>query len=185
MQGLGGQLQPDGSVLLRIAPTHPNYEQIVRNIALTIVAHASGLSLSEVSASTGADNIDPHTELATLYAELWNGRGLHPEMIDHDELATVSSELSHGDALLRWDAESERWEVVPGGRTDKGPISLAVAHAPAGGINIAGKMFKGGMFIPSADLEKASPEQKARIEGATQARQHDAAGRSDAPSSPR
>lgn len=43
-------------------------------------------------------------------------------------------------------------------------ICLATAHAPAGGITIGGKKFKGGQFISDEHLAKATPEQKAKLE---------------------
>lgn len=43
--------------------------------------------------------------------------------------------------------------------------TYASVHAPAGGININGKPFVGGQFIPSKDLAAASPEEKAMLAG--------------------
>lgn len=40
-------------------------------------------------------------------------------------------------------------------------------RAPAGGINIAGKEFAGGEFIPSETMDKATKEDRARIESVT------------------
>jgi hypothetical protein len=48
---------------------------------------------------------------------------------------------------------------------DGQPVSYAVAHAPAGGVTIGGKHFTGGQFIPGEVLAKATPEEKAKIEG--------------------
>lgn len=44
-------------------------------------------------------------------------------------------------------------------------VRLAQVHAPKGGVSIGGKQFKGGEFIPGEDLAKATPEEKAKIEG--------------------
>lgn len=41
---------------------------------------------------------------------------------------------------------------------------MAVQHAPKGGITIAGQQFKGGEFIPSETLERASPKEKIALE---------------------
>lgn len=42
-----------------------------------------------------------------------------------------------------------------------------VEHAPAGGATINGKQFSGGQFIPSADLQKASPKERAQLAAKT------------------
>lgn len=54
-------------------------------------------------------------------------------------------------------ATSRRWF---GGQTQ-----YAAAHAPAGGVTVAGKQFSGGQFIPSDVMEQATPEERARVEG--------------------
>lgn len=45
-----------------------------------------------------------------------------------------------------------------GGRVEK-----AITHAPAGGVTVNGKEFRGGQFIPAEDLKNASPEEKADL----------------------
>lgn len=40
----------------------------------------------------------------------------------------------------------------------------AVRHAPAGGVEIGGKQFRGGMFIPEGDYNKADPATKVKID---------------------
>lgn len=45
------------------------------------------------------------------------------------------------------------------------PVQLSAAHAPAGGVVIQGQRFTGGQFIPADVLAKATPEEKAKIEG--------------------
>ena len=52
-----------------------------------------------------------------------------------------------------------------GGRRLSLFVRLAQVHAPKGGVSIGGKKFKGGEFIPGEDLAKATPEEKAKIEG--------------------
>jgi hypothetical protein len=45
------------------------------------------------------------------------------------------------------------------------PIKVLYAgvHAPAGGVRINGKQYKGGQFIPGGEIAKASPEEKQRL----------------------
>jgi hypothetical protein len=45
------------------------------------------------------------------------------------------------------------------------PVRLSAAHAPKGGVTVAGKHFVGGEFIPSEVMEKATPEEKAAVSG--------------------
>lgn len=44
-------------------------------------------------------------------------------------------------------------------------ILKATRHAPAGGATINGKEYVGGQFIPAEELAKATPEEKAALEG--------------------
>jgi hypothetical protein len=46
-----------------------------------------------------------------------------------------------------------------------GVVRMAAVHAPAGGISIGGKQFKGGEFIPGEVVERATAEEKAAIAG--------------------
>lgn len=47
-----------------------------------------------------------------------------------------------------------------------GPMSqFEAAHAPRGGVTIGGKFFRGGQFIPGEVMAKASPEERAAVEG--------------------
>lgn len=45
------------------------------------------------------------------------------------------------------------------------PTAFATAHAPPGGVTIGGKEYVGGEFIPGEVLEKATPEERAKVEG--------------------
>ena len=45
------------------------------------------------------------------------------------------------------------------------PVMYEVRHAPAGGWSGGGKSFVGGQFIPSDVFDKASPDEKAKLEG--------------------
>jgi len=52
-----------------------------------------------------------------------------------------------------------------GGRRLSLFVRMAQVHAPAGGVSIGGKKFKGGEFIPGDVIEKATEEEKAKVEG--------------------
>jgi hypothetical protein len=42
-------------------------------------------------------------------------------------------------------------------------MRMGAVHAPAGGVTINGKDYKGGEFIPSDEVEKATPEERAKL----------------------
>lgn len=46
-----------------------------------------------------------------------------------------------------------------------GSVKMSAVHAPAGGVTIGGKEFHGGEFIPGDVLDKATPEERAKVEG--------------------
>jgi len=46
-----------------------------------------------------------------------------------------------------------------------GTLLKAAAHAPAGGVTVQGKEYKGGEFIPAEVMEQATPEEKAKVAG--------------------
>lgn len=45
-------------------------------------------------------------------------------------------------------------------------IWMAVMHAPVGGVQLQGRFYRGGMFIPNSVVEGASPAEKAKIKDA-------------------
>ena len=70
------------------------------------------------------------------------------------------TEIEHEDPDESWREEDE--PPFPGGIPD---ASLAVRHAPEGGVTVGGTFFPGGRFIPDEAWEKATPEEKAKVEG--------------------
>jgi hypothetical protein len=46
-------------------------------------------------------------------------------------------------------------------------LYYATRHAPKGGVTINGKFFKGGKFIPGADMAKATPKEKKVLDAKT------------------
>ena len=52
-------------------------------------------------------------------------------------------------------------------RREHGPVRYAAVHAPAGGATVAGKKFKGGEFIPGDVLARATPAERAAVDGAS------------------
>jgi hypothetical protein len=57
-------------------------------------------------------------------------------------------------------------------KTDKRmALRMVAEHAPAGGINIEGKQFQGGEFIPAEVAAKATPSQKVDLKKSRRQRQ--------------
>lgn len=50
-------------------------------------------------------------------------------------------------------------------RKRRQPTRYNAAHAPAGGVSVAGKEFTGGQFIPSDVMAEATPEEREKVEG--------------------
>lgn len=48
-------------------------------------------------------------------------------------------------------------------RSRTGWVYQAMARSPKGGVTIAGTFYKGGKFIPNSELEKATPEERAKL----------------------
>ena len=95
---------------------------------------------------------------------------------EHDSITKdkrgIIQEISTPALGIRFDGMSDlhKWYVADELEPDAATIRMAVVHAPAGGINIAGKRFTGGEFIPGEDLKKATAEQRRQIEGGKQAK---------------
>jgi hypothetical protein len=72
-------------------------------------------------------------------------------------------ELKTGDvaALLRMSSEETRLLEL----TNPTMLRMQSVHAPAGGVNIQGKQYKGGEFIPGDVVAKATTAEKSAIEG--------------------
>lgn len=49
------------------------------------------------------------------------------------------------------------------GQPPKGPQRYAAQHAPSGGLNVQGRFYRGGEWIPSEVMDKATPEEKAKV----------------------
>ena len=106
--------------------------------------------------------------LAEFYADHWNLLAAAGMPVPEEELLRVDEELAQSDWVLKHDAASGRWSVVHGGILELSlpSIRLAVNRAPKGGVSIGAKHFRGGQFIPSAELAKATPEERAKVEAA-------------------
>lgn len=76
--------------------------------------------------------------------------GMSPELFDHTK--AISTGNRRVDVLLDEGMDTESAKT------------LATAHAPVGGITIAGRFFNGGEFIPSGQLAHATPDQMKKIE---------------------
>lgn len=82
-----------------------------------------------------------------------------PDTTDIDELALNLAWLK----LLNGGGFQLGPQPEPANVQESSPLMEAVEHAPAGGATIAGKQFRGGQFIPSQDMAKATPAEKAAL----------------------
>ncbi len=107
---------------------------------------------------------DHYRHLAESYRDHWNTLGAAGFEVPEEELEAVGAELAETSWLLRFDPELSLWVVDD---TEDGVERYAQARAPKGGVQIGGKWFAGGRWIPNEDMVKASPEEKARLTKAT------------------
>lgn len=101
--------------------------------------------------------------LAEHTAQWWNSHG-EPSEDDRDAAAAELDGTGWGVWL---DAESGEWQAVSmedaDGLPDDAVVVYAAQRAPAGGILLSGKHYRGGQWIPGAALADADPATKARI----------------------
>ena len=116
----------------------------------------------------------PSCPLAEVYAVLWNAQQRAGMGVPAHELETAHAELAESGWTVERDAATGKWAAQHEGHT------LAVAHAPVGGVMIAGVLFKGGRFIPDAAMDRATPEEKAKLKEAQAASAEGTAKRSAA-----
>ncbi len=61
--------------------------------------------------------------------------------------------------------DPEHAEVLAEGEVYGKAFRKAAAHAPAGGVTVGGREYKGGEFIPGDVMDKATDEERAAVEG--------------------
>jgi len=99
---------------------------------------------------------EPHATLA--YVRAGEGRK-YTKLLAPLDLRVVVDELEYSDSEK---AKSYLRLTGPGTVPQ---TQYAAAHAPKGGVSVAGKQFTGGQFIPSDVMDRATPEERARVEG--------------------
>jgi hypothetical protein len=107
---------------------------------------------------------DDSLALAEHYATLFSAL---PEVPDAD-LAQADAELAGTGWRLARGGEGWAVEGEAGGDAAFawGDAEFAQHRAPKGGVSLGGQWFPGGQWIPAAELAKATPEQRAEVEGA-------------------
>lgn len=83
-----------------------------------------------------------------------------PDLSDLDELALNLAWLK----LLNGGGFQVGPQPKPANVQESAALQESAEHAPPGGATIAGKQFRGGQFIPSSDMAKASPQEKAALQ---------------------
>jgi hypothetical protein len=110
---------------------------------------------------------DPSYDLAQHYADLWNVLEQAPpdeggRHIPEDEMERVNEELAPTEWMLAF--EDGKWQAK-----HEAGIEMGVAHAPKGGVTIAGTFYHGGRFIPAEALAQAPAEVQDAVAAANQA----------------
>lgn len=104
--------------------------------------------------------VEAHTELVHLYEHGWCQR---PQKLRAQMKAARNSlDMSQrpvAQELYKVAAKAGKNGVLVITKA----IDMAVAHAPAGGVTIQGQQFTGGEFIPSGVMDKATPDEKAKV----------------------
>lgn len=120
-------------------------------------------------------------ELNAMIARSMQHTDTHPEFIPHITIAYVKPGLGQRyasdlndlegrvavfDKVIFSNKRREHSPIELGGTVTRfGALRLSVAHAPAGGVTINGKDYKGGEFIPDAtqdEVDKAAAQQSTR-----------------------
>lgn len=97
-------------------------------------------------------------------AELWPNKEETAAMTPHFD-AIFAAYKEHGKPETEWKTvENPRKKRY---KRDGQPDRYAIRHAPAGGVDIQGKHFTGGQFIPDEDYANADPVTKSKIDRQT------------------
>jgi N12 class adenine-specific DNA methylase len=100
-------------------------------------------------------------ELAQHYADLWNSMKDAGQDVDGAELEKVEAELADSPWCLRR-GDNGHWGVHPSPAVH-GPEQYAAQRSPPGGIQIGGRWFRGGLWIPSAAIAQLPTAEQQRI----------------------
>lgn len=124
------------------------------------IALSAGESGDPVPADGGIPDTSAIAEwFRSLFEELTDAGHEVPETL----IDAAAEELSRGDWTLRFNSGTREWTVIDSG-AEAGTVELALLRAPRGGVDIDGKHFPGGQFIPKGDAAKLTPEQREQIE---------------------
>src|SRR5579862_4538789 len=167
---LCAKIDPDGTIIVRISPAYPLYLEMLAYVGAAKQRAiqqdaAAPVGMSAAPAAPIVEKVpgDPYRELAELYASLWNSLEAQGEEVPDAELQAAGDELADGSWIVVF--ENGRWSAQQA-KPDESPVEMSAGpkRAPRGGVSIAGKFYRGGLWIPGDALAKASPEQLAQID---------------------
>jgi hypothetical protein len=117
-----------------------------------------------------AEESDADRDLADYYAEWLNTREQSGAGVSDEDLERIGDDLATTHWLVAYDDDTGMWQVIhaDGDPGADGADQYARERAPKGGVTIAGKTYRGGMWIPSAELAKADPATREKIDAAQQ-----------------
>lgn len=110
----------------------------------------------------GREWVEPITHLALTPYPIWTSQDSFQA---HGKAAVSSSRLPGPVSMSMsslWHTSPAVARVLQMDAIDW-PVAMAAERAPKGGIEIAGTFYPGGRWIPSAQVEKASPSEKAAL----------------------
>jgi hypothetical protein len=172
---------PGGALKIRVGRGHPAYPAVA---ALLAGARQTAAVSDAAVAMSAADASDQDTavaatvdaaatgELAAAYANLWNALEAAGEEIPDAEFQAARDELAGGNVILYFDHDADDgqmcWKVRRAEPDDGDPVQMSAARAigytKANPLELAGKRYWGGMWIPAEALKSATPEQLAQVE---------------------
>lgn len=88
-------------------------------------------------------------------------------MTDQQEalLLAVLDHPQHAEQIVEWASEPGNLALLEDEPASPKEPPKQLAHAPAGGVTVQGRQFRGGEFIPGDVIDKATPEEKAAVDG--------------------
>lgn len=144
------QLLETGEILLKIGKDHPQYAKLGEMLAFQKDEIVHGPSDDEAQV------------LASHYAHLFNLMKQAGAKPPDDMLEVVGHELDGTGWILEYHAGM--WQAMPADHhNDNEPDRYERVHAPQGGLVVAGHFFRGGTWIPKAQLAKIAPTQQKQL----------------------
>lgn len=149
-------------IRVEIGPEHPNYDSLMDQVK--IAYQKVGLPFCYQ-----ADQSANEATLAEWVCEFLNMCSEHGIKIDREMYEALDHDLEDSGYYVDYNRKERRWNVVPmNGEPDRsskeGELYRYLAyHAPMGGIQVGGEVFRGGQWIPGKMMEGVSEQEAMRM----------------------